>query len=264
VATVEVLDIPERGVRLEVIVEGTGADVVLVPSARRGATDFEQLSRDLWQAGFGSIAINPRSIGASTGPLDDVSLRDLADDVADTVRRLVGRPAHLIGHAFGNTTVRAAASYHPDVARTVTLLACGGHDYSDEPASDELIRHFERCSRTDLPDADRIESLRYVFFAPANDPSSWLDGWWPDRLGLDSILRSAPGDWWQGGDVPILVIQPLDDALGPPKVGRDLSARLGSRCTYIELANCGHAILPEQPDSVAEHVIRFLRQHSRS
>ena len=84
----------------------------------------------------------------------------------------------------------------------------------------------------------------------------------PDHLGLDSILRSAPGDWWHGGQVPILIVQPLEDALGPPKVGRDLSARLGSRARYVELADCGHAILPEQPDAVADHVIRFLRQHN--
>ena len=42
---------PERGVELEVRVEGEGEDVVLVPSALRGAEDFEHLQSSLGSAG---------------------------------------------------------------------------------------------------------------------------------------------------------------------------------------------------------------------
>ena len=59
-----------------------------------------------------------------------------------------------------------------------------------------------------------------------------------------------------------MIVQPLDDVLGPPRVGRALAASLGVRARYVELAHCGHAILPEQPVAVAEHVIRFVKDIS--
>ena len=58
-----VIEDPARGVRLEVVAEGTGEPVVLVPSAIRGAADFAQLQHDLAAAGYRSLAVNPRGAG---------------------------------------------------------------------------------------------------------------------------------------------------------------------------------------------------------
>src|SRR5688500_9216108 len=117
-----VVDDVARGVRLEVLVEGAGEDVVLVPSAMRGATDFAQLQSALADSGYRSVAIHPRGAGNSRGPTEDITIRDLADDVASVVGSLCGRPAHLVGHALGNIIVRATASYRPEVAATVTVM----------------------------------------------------------------------------------------------------------------------------------------------
>jgi pimeloyl-ACP methyl ester carboxylesterase len=138
--------------------------VVLVPSANRDASDFDILTRDLRVAGFGSVSLNPRTIGGSTGPSDVLRLRDLADDVRAVIDNVVGRPAHLVGHAFGNTVVRATAAYHPNSVASVTLLACGGHDMANDPPSAEWFFHFHRCQQMDLPADERIESLRVAFF----------------------------------------------------------------------------------------------------
>jgi pimeloyl-ACP methyl ester carboxylesterase len=233
---------------------------VLLASANRDASDFEQLMADLAAAGFGSLAVNLRSIGNSTGPSEGVVLRDLADDISAVIQSLGGRPAHIVGHAFGNTVARATAAYRPDVVASVTLLACGGHDMANDPPPAEWFWHFRRSQQLDLPEEERLESLRFAFFAPGNDARAWLGGWWPDRLGLAQILdRGDPSEWWHAGDAPVLIMQPLDDVIGPPRVGRALAAALGERARYVELAQCGHAILPEQPAAVAAHLVRFLR-----
>jgi pimeloyl-ACP methyl ester carboxylesterase len=57
----------------------------------------------------------------------------------------------------------------------------------------------------------------------------------------------------------MLIIQPQDDAMTPREVGLAAAEALGARATYREVPNCGHAILPEQPDAVAHHIIEFLR-----
>src|ERR1700722_76229 len=182
------VEVPERGTRLEVLVEGDDPVVVLLASANRDVTDFAQLMSDLQIAGFASLAVNLRTIGNSIGPSEDLVLRDLADDVAAAVVGVCGRPSHVVGHAFGNTVARATAAYHPEVVASVTLLACGGHDMANDPPPDEWFWHFGRCQQLDLPDEERLESLQFAFFAPGNDGRAWLDGWWPDRLGLASIL----------------------------------------------------------------------------
>src|SRR5206468_4851923 len=153
------VDVDDGG-RIEVVVTGDQPDVVLVPSAQRGAADFERLADDLWAAGHGSVALNPRGVGASSPVPEAVSLRTLAADVAGVAAALVDGPAHVVGHALGNVVARATAAYHPDVVRSVTLLACGGHDVATAPPPEDVLVHFERCHRTDLPDEVRIESLR--------------------------------------------------------------------------------------------------------
>lgn len=260
VAETKLIEDRQRDLKLEVLVEGCGPDVVLVPSAMRGAEDFALLQVALAEAGYRSLALNPRRAGRSTGPVDNLTLRDLADDVALVATELCDGPVHLVGHALGNTIVRAAASFRPEIVHTVTVMPCGGHNLSASPVSPEVIAAMGPCHDESLPDAERVAALEIAFFAPGNDASVWLKGWWPASAGISSAIgRTDPELWWRGGDGPILIVQPLDDAMARTEDGRDIAAALGERARYVEIANCGHAILPEQPEAIARNLIAFLR-----
>jgi pimeloyl-ACP methyl ester carboxylesterase len=251
-----------RHVALEVLVEGEGTDVVLVPSAMRGALDFGFLQGTLADAGYRSLALNPRGVGNSKGSIDSITLRDLAEDIALVVEELCSDSAHLVGHALGNTLVRATASFRPDVVRTVTAMPCSGHDLEKQPVAPEVGAAVGRCPDKTLSVDERLEALRIAFFAPGNDPRPWLEGWWPDSRGIAQALRRTdPSEWWRAGSFPLLVIQPLDDAMASPEEGRQVAGALGERATYVEVPDCGHAILPEQPGVIARHIIRFLGDH---
>jgi pimeloyl-ACP methyl ester carboxylesterase len=257
--SVELIEDGGRGVRIEVLVEGDGPDVVLVPSAMRGAADFARLQADLARAGYRSLAVNPRNAGRSSGPLDDLTLRDVADDIALVVERLCDGPAHLVGHALGNICVRAAASFRPEIARSVTVMPCGGHDLASSPPDPEVVAAVGRCHEEHLSEEERLEALRVAFFAPGNDPSVWLDGWWPESRGIAGAIGRTDAElWWRAGDAPLLVVQPMNDAMCAPEVGQAAAAAIGERARYVEVENCGHAILPEQPEAIARHVIGFL------
>jgi pimeloyl-ACP methyl ester carboxylesterase len=232
----------------------------MLASAHRSVKDFSQLAADLLAAGYGSVGINMRGVGGSSGSLDDLSLADVADDVATVLKQLSPRPFHLIGHALGQVIARATASHHPEVARSVTLLACGGHDRSWRPPPAELLEHFDRCGRAELPDDVRLASLRALFFAPKSDPKPWLEGWWPDADVGTLVAASNPDDWATAGDVPVLILQPLQDPLCVPEVGRELLDMLAGRGTLIEVPDCSHAMLPEQPDRISEAIRGFLRR----
>ena len=256
--TTELVELRD-GARIEVVLTGRDRDVVLIPSAQRGAADFERLVADLLTAGHGSVAINPRGVGRSSPVERPATLRSLADDVAEVANATIDGPAHLVGHALGNVVARATAAWRPDVARSVTLLACGGHDLSAAPPSDEILRHFARCHDASLPREQRLESLGVVFFAPGNDPSSWLSGWWPASDVREVFDSTDPTEWWTAGDVDVLIIQPMDDPLCLPGTGHALRAAMGTRARVVEVAGCRHAILPEQPAAVASAVVAFLQ-----
>jgi pimeloyl-ACP methyl ester carboxylesterase len=168
---------------------------------------------------------------------------------------------HVVGHALGNVFARATAAYRPEAVRTVTLLACGGHEPAHVAPDPDLLRHFERCTDSAVPDHERIESLEVVFFAPGNDASVWLTGWWPDADVRSVFETSVPDEWATAGQADVLVLQPLDDQLCPPEIGRELCRRLGARGHYVEIPRCGHAILPEQPALIAREIIAFVRAH---
>ena len=68
-------------------------------------------------------------------------------------------------------------------------------------------------------------------------------------------------NWWNaGGNVPILVIQGLQDRAAPSENARLLKAEAPDRVELIELDGAGHALLPEKPAKISVAVTRFLRK----
>src|SRR5579872_6117321 len=54
--------------RLEVLVQGEGRPIVLLPSLGRGANDFDAIAVKLANAGYRVLRPQPRGIEASRGP----------------------------------------------------------------------------------------------------------------------------------------------------------------------------------------------------
>lgn len=237
--------------------EATADAVVLVPDLGRGAADFDALATALAAAGWRALAVDPRGVGESEGPMDRLSLADFAADIAAVVRRLSGSAAHLVGHGFANRVIRYLATTDPASVRSVTLLGAGGR-----VAADPSVAHLvERCFDLRLSEDERLAAVRAAFFAPGGDPAVWSGGWWPAAARAQGwALQSSTADhWWHAGDVPILVVQGLDDLLAPPENGRQLAAELPDRVRLVEIPGAGHALLPERPELVAAAVIDFLR-----
>jgi pimeloyl-ACP methyl ester carboxylesterase len=54
-------------VRIDVIAEGAGPLVVLLPSRARGSEDFDEIASGIAKAGFRVLRPQPRGAGESTG-----------------------------------------------------------------------------------------------------------------------------------------------------------------------------------------------------
>src|SRR4029434_1636774 len=100
-------------VQIEVVVEGQGPAVVLLPSLARDSDDYDEVAEGLTAAGFRVLRPKPRGIGRSSGPMTNISLHHFARDVAEAVEKLGQGRAVIVGHAYGNWIARMTATDHP-------------------------------------------------------------------------------------------------------------------------------------------------------
>lgn len=245
-------------VSVEALIDGGGPPVAMIAALGRPATDFDTLAQRIVDAGYTAIRPFHRGIGRSSGPMTGISLPDLAGDVALVIERVSTGPAVVIGHAFGQRVVRMLATMRPDLVRGIVMLAAGG-----KVAPEREVRIAMAGSlNPDAPEDVRRDNVRKAFFAPGNDPSAWLHGWSPRSAEMGRGVAAANAAvWWGGGKAPILLLQGLQDVVAPPDNARLLREEFGERVDLIEIDNAGHALLPEQPELVANNVLAFLRRH---
>lgn len=241
--------------RIDVIVEGHGPAVVLLPSSQRDSEDFDDLAQRLAAGGFKVLRPQPRGMGRSTGPMQDLNLRVLAADVAATVRQLGDGRAVLVGHAFGHFVARVADLDHPQLVRGVVVA--GGAARTFPPGVAESLAV---ASDPTQPREARLRGLRHAFFAPGNDPTSWLAGWHPELRQWYRQAGAVPAKdlWWPVSHAPILDLQGAEDPWRPPSTRNELRDVLGDMVTVQVIPRASHALIPEQPEAVAQAISRWI------
>jgi pimeloyl-ACP methyl ester carboxylesterase len=245
---------------LSVLHGGDGPPVLLHPSLGRGADDFADLAASLVDAGHRVVAVDPRGIGASAPAPGGLTLERIADDLVAVADVLGIDRFAAVGHAFGNRVVRMAATRHPDRIDVIVLLGAGGK----VPGDPEARAAVGRCFGSTLTRDERLAAIATAFFAPGNDPSVWLDGWYPEGKAVQqaALVGATTDDWWHANDAPMLVVQGLQDRAAPPENGRLLARDRPAPTTLVEVDGAGHALLPEQPDAVRAAVLPFLATHT--
>jgi pimeloyl-ACP methyl ester carboxylesterase len=263
---VQHLMVPAGPARIEVLAQGGGEVIVILPSLGRGAADYEVVAGRLAAAGFRVLRPQPRGIGRSTGPMTGLTLHDYAADVAAVIRAQSKVPVVVVGHAYGNFVARMLASDHPELVRGVVLAAASPGKLlpgmQGPVIAPEVREAIDKAGDPALPEAQRLAYLQRAFFAPGNDPRVWLSGWHAAAQKAESEASAAtPVDaWFAGGTAPILDLQAEDDAVAPRKFASVLKQSLGERVTVIVIPHAGHALAPEQPRAMAEAIAAFARR----
>ena len=240
---------------IDLIDEGDGKPVVLLPSAGRDSLDFDALAAGLVARGYRVLRPQPRGALGSTGPMTGITLHDLAEDVAAVIRHAGGEPAVVGGHAFGNWVARTVAADHPALVRGVVLIAAAAKSI---PA--ELSAGVTACGDPATPRAERLRLLQKLFFAPGHEPAGWLEGWHPTaRICQRAASAATPqGEWWGAGQAPILEIQAALDPFKPKEKRHELGDELGDRVTVTVVENASHALVPEQPHAVVAAMAEWM------
>ena len=246
-------------VRIEVLAQGEGNVVVLLPSLGRGAGDFDVVAERLAGAGYRVLRPQPRGIGGSRGPLAGIDLHDCAADVAAVVAQDNGGPAFVVGHAFGNRVARMLATDRPELVRAVALVAA---NIGKAPSPPRMRAAIRASADSSLPDEERLEALQFAFFAPGSDPRPWLAGWHPEVLAAQRIAgdRTSREEDFAAGQAPILYLQPDHDPLAHVEDAEAYARQFGARVTVVVIERASHAVIAEQPEAVSAALIAYARR----
>ncbi len=243
-------------VQVEVVIDGAGPAVVLLPSLARDSDDYDAVAEGLAAAGFLVLRPKPRGIGRSSGPMTGITLHDLARDIAEVIEKLGGGRAVIVGHAFGNWVARMTAADHPALVRGVVIAAAAAKSY---PA--ELTKAVTDAGNPALSRAERLAALRFAFFAPGHDPAVWLDGWHPEIRDSQRAAVAAvkQAEWWSGGSAPLLDLQAGEDPFKPEAKRTELKDEIGARVTIAVIPHASHALIPEQPKAVVDALVGWIK-----
>lgn len=250
-------------VEIEVIAEGKGPVIVLLPSLGRDSEEFDPVAERLAKAGFRVLRPQPRGYGRSVGPLQNLTLHDYARDVAAVLGAAEFQegnsgPAILAGHAFGQFVAKMTAVDYPWLVRAVILI--GAAQKNPNPAVQKSVAI---ASDPKQPEAERLKNLQIVFFAPGNDARSWLTGFHENVRAAEITARDATPqkEYWAAGSAPILDIQGGEDPYRPLSSSQELVEEFGaSRVSVVRIPHAAHAVIVEQPRAVAGAIIAYAKR----
>jgi pimeloyl-ACP methyl ester carboxylesterase len=249
--------VPQGGAQIEVIVDGEGEAIVLLPSSQRGSEDFDAVAEWIAQAGYKVLRPQPRGIGQSTGSLENLTLHVLASDVAATIRALGNGRAVVVGHAYGHYVARVTDLDYPALVRGAVMAAAGSASATSAPT---LPRALDTAADTTQPEVARLAALRLAFFAPGSDPASWLAGWHPELAAIYRAAAKVPArsTWWPVANAPVLDLQAADDPWRPVGSRGEVVDALGAKASVVVVPGASHALFPEQPKAVAEAIVTWV------
>lgn len=233
---------------------------MLLPRSGRGPRDFDEVAKPLISAGYRVVRPEPRGFGESVGPVEGITLRDNARDVAAAIEKVGAAPAIVVGWAYGNRVARMVASERPELVRGVVLIAAGGKF----PPKPEVMAGLRTVQDKSLPLETRAEAARTVLYGSKSTISATemrLDEVSGATLKAQSLAPTVPLEvWWDGGKAPMLVLQGLHDVIAPPENGRSLRQDHPERVTLVEFEDLGHAMAQERPDLVVDAIVTWAKQ----
>lgn len=194
--------------------------------------------------------------------MTNVSLYDLALDVANVIDALGGGKAILIGHAFGHGVAQVVASTYPEKAPAMIFAAA---QTSDVPAN--ISRTPSIVANLSLPAETRLQALKTGFFAQGHDASIWLTGWYPATIAMEQgAIASFTGNMSEiaagGPETQVLEVVADDDPFEVRERRGDLQSLYPERVTSTVVYNASHALFPEQPRKVVDAVLPWLKAQS--
>ncbi|MDQ1737728.1 MAG: hypothetical protein QOH56_3979 [Pseudonocardiales bacterium] len=249
--------------------QATDRTVLLVPGYTGSKEDFMPLLRPLADAGYHAVAIDQRGQYESAWAASEQGYRipALAGDVLDISEAIAigDRALHLVGHSFGGLVTRAAVLAKPGLFASFTLMDSGPgaisglrlaamqagepvlRDHGLAALWDQIALSSQADSKFRQSPPALLDFLRRRFMA--NDPVG-LQAMGEELRTVEDLTEEL-----SRVDLPMLVLNGVDDDAWSPAVQAEMAARLGARHTLIP--DAAHSPAVENPGATVSALLDF-------
>jgi pimeloyl-ACP methyl ester carboxylesterase len=239
------------------------ATAVFVHGAAHDHSVWALQSRYFAHHGFNVLAIDLPGHGRSGGAAlpSVVAMADWIPALLDAVG--VG-PAALVGHSMGSLAVLESAARYPGRVTRIALIGPA----APMPVADALL---DAARRNDHVAYELITGWSYS--ARKQLGGNRMPGVWLTGNAMRLMERAKPGvlytdlvacNAYAAGVAsaakvrcPALVVVGGRDIMAPPKNSKDLIRTLPD-ARVVDLPDCGHALMAEEPDAVLDALRAFL------
>ena len=281
-----------NGVRTRYFEYGQGEPLVMIHGgAQAGATTANVFSRNIpgLAKRFHVFAIDRLACGLTGNPKEDTDYNQQGevDFIYAFIRTMKLGQVHLIGHSAGGGLVFYLAVQHPEIVRTLTILAMGPEDPPAGPSKlDPLLKKCAdqtqyaglKCrlgllawlpdtfpneyweadqSMSDLPKSKEARAKLAAGVGKLPDFPAWRQKQW-DRVQKDGVLQ-----------MPVLMVAGKNDIMdwGENDATAKLQGELGlfdivaSRNVKVQMIvynNGGHFMYREHPEQFNQDYINFV------
>jgi pimeloyl-ACP methyl ester carboxylesterase len=252
------------GIEIEVFEFGKGPETLIMAAGNgRPAAQLDNLAKGIAANGIRVITYNYRSLGASTGPIEELTLHDYANDLWRVADALGLKKVHLAGKTYGNRVVRTASQDKPDRVSGVILIGAGGA----VPPSAETMALYKRYTDPNIPKDEWLKLQGQLMYAPGNEHLAALDaeqGEYPALAAAQVKASDAtpPEEWATGGTAPMLVMTCLLDVVAVPESALSI-AKSRPNAWLVGLPGCGHNMLNERGDDLVWLMSDFILRTSK-
>jgi len=237
--------------------------VVFVHGAGMDHTVWGLQARYVAHHGHGVLSVDLPGHGRSAGTALD-TIEKLGDWIVALLDAAGAPNATLVGHSMGALASLSAAARHP--ARVAKLVLCGVA--GKMPVHPDLIAAAESD-----PALARDLIVDWGFGGRGRIGGNTAVGLWLSTTAQRLIDRAASGvlatdlkacNAYADGErdaaklaCPALLVLGQNDRMTPAKAGRALAGAIkGSRA--VEIQDCGHMMMVEQPDATLDAITGFL------
>jgi pimeloyl-ACP methyl ester carboxylesterase len=254
-----------NGIDIEVFEFGKGPETLIMAAGNgRPAEQLNKLAEGIAANGILVVTYNYRTLGASTGPIDGLTLHDYANDLWRVADALGLKKVHLAGKTYGNRVVRAASQDKPDRVLSVILIGAGG---AVAPSA-ETIALYKRYTDPSISKEEWLKLQGQLMYAPGHENLAAVDAEQGEYPALAAAQAKAsddtpPEEWAVGGTAPMLVMTCLLDVVAVPESALSI-AKSRPNAWLVGLPGCGHNMLNERGEDLVRLMSDFMMRTSKA
>ena len=263
------------------VTAGSGATVVLLPGWPETVEAYSQVFAQLAER-YHILGLDPPGLGGSDPAAESYDTANVAKVLATVVRTVTTEPIHLVGHDVGGWIAYAWAAQFPEQLKSLTLLdtAIPGtgapQTFPLPPELNVKLWQFSFNTLPDLPEILTVGRERQLFDWLFQQKSARLDR--IPQANRDRYVEAyaRPGAMSRGFAYYRAVAEtatqnqqfsktklpmPVLALGGSSATGDRLKSAMESLALHVEggaIQDCGHYVMEEQPDIVAQQLLRFF------